>query len=292
MPEYLNDTIRLLYERSSCRSFEDRAIPENVVSTILRAGIHAPTGGNLQPYSIVRITDESVRARLAELTEGQPWVAAAPVNLLFCIDFHRLERWAELSDAPFSATGAFRHFWISFQDTIIAAQNVCTAADAVGLGSVYIGSVLECFRELRSMFALPDGVFPVVLLCLGYPKHRPSPSPKLDIDTIVHDGGYQDPSDEELLAAFHRKWPGKGRLSEPTEERRERLQEAATRTRGEDFARRCLERVDRENRINLAQAYFGLHYCADQMPVGNEDFVRIMEEFGFDWFKRWEPVEA
>lgn len=182
---YDNETIRLLHERSSCRSFHDRPIPDDVMRTILEAGTHAPTGGNLQPFSIIRIDDTKAKQRLCELCEDQKFIAKAPTNLLFCIDYHRLDRWAELEVAPFTANHAFRHFWIAFQDTIIAAQNICTAADALGLGSVYVGTVTECFPELRQMCDLPDGVFPVVLLSLGYPTQRPAPKRKLDIEIII-----------------------------------------------------------------------------------------------------------
>ena len=139
---YPNETMRLLLERGSCRYFENRKIPPDVLDLILKAGVHAPTGGNLQPYSIIKIEDEQTKRKLTELCGNQQFIAHAPVNLMFCIDWYRLRRWAELEIAPFTATSSFRHFWISFQDTMIAAQNICTAADAMGLGSVYVGTVL------------------------------------------------------------------------------------------------------------------------------------------------------
>jgi nitroreductase len=132
---YANDTMKLLLERSSCRSFEDRPIPDDVLNEILGAGIHAATGGNLQPYSIIKIADRQANKRLADLCE-QEFIGTAPVNLLFCLDYRRLRRWAEAELCPFSAESSFRHFWIGFQDVVIAAQNICTATDALGLGSV------------------------------------------------------------------------------------------------------------------------------------------------------------
>ncbi|MBU1469128.1 MAG: nitroreductase family protein [candidate division Zixibacteria bacterium] len=150
--QYLNETIRLLHERSTCRSFEDKKIPEEVLQQILDAGIHAPTGGNLQPYSIIKVENVETSKRLGELCEQQDFIGTAPVNLIFCIDWHLLKRWAEIEYAAFTATISFRHFWISFQDTVIAAQNICIAADALGLGSVYIGSVLECLRSFARCF--------------------------------------------------------------------------------------------------------------------------------------------
>lgn len=283
-----NDTIGLLIKRASCRSFADKKVPPEITDMILRAGVHAATGGNLQPYSIIKIENEPTSQRLAELCENQDFIATAPVNLVFCIDFHRLERWARIEQAPFTATAAFRHFWISFQDTIIAAQNVCTAADSLGLGSVYIGTVLECFRELRDLLELPKGVFPVVLLSMGYPKVRPQPRKKLGVPVVVHDEKYHELEDRELMEAYNRKYSESTR--EITAERLETIENVCRAVHGDKFAARCIDRIKGQGYISQAQHLFGLHYRADQMPQRNEDFLNIMEDFGFTWFKIHKPA--
>jgi len=288
-PNLPNETIRLLHERSSCRSFENRPIPGDVLQMILEAGIHAPTGGNLQPYSIIKIENKDTKRELNELCGGQSFIETAPVDLLFCIDWHRIERWAKLETAPFSATSSFRHFWISFQDTVIAAQNICTAADAFGLGSVYVGTVIDRLREIRDICKLPKGVFPVVLLSLGYPKVRPQPKKKLGISAIVHDEVYRELPDGELRQAFEDKYPGL--KIEITEERLHRIHECCVATMGEEFADQCQEAIDRQGYINAIQRYFGLHYCADIMPEGNDEYLRIMKEFGFAWFEVFSGAE-
>jgi len=281
---YPNETIRLLIERSSCRSFFDRKIPDTVMNLIIESGCRAATGGNLQPYSIIKIENPATKKKLAELCGDQPFIETAPVDLIFCLDFHRLKRWAELEWAPFSATKSFRHFWISFQDTIIAAQNICTAADALGLGSVYVGTVLECLRELKRLLQLPDGVFPVVLLALGYPKVRPSSKKKLGIDTIVHNETYQDLPDNELHAAFTDKYPDWKK--EITDERLETIAQVCREVHGQEFADKCLTSIKKNGYINVVQNYFGLHYRADLMPHHNSDFLQIMREYGFEWLER------
>ncbi|MFH1892073.1 MAG: nitroreductase family protein [Candidatus Zixiibacteriota bacterium] len=286
--QYLNETIRLLHERSTCRSFEDKKIPEEVLQQILDAGIHAPTGGNLQPYSIIKVENAETSKRLGELCEQQDFIGTAPVNLIFCIDWHLLKRWAEIEYAPFTATISFRHFWISFQDTVIAAQNICIAADALGLGSVYIGSVLECLPQLREMFQLPKYVFPVVLLSIGYPKFRPKPKPKLGTETVVHNETYRKMSDDDVRAAFNRKYGNRSKL-EITDERLETIRRVCTNVHGEDFANKCLTMIRDNGYVNIAQAYFCLHYIADEMPNRNEEFLKTVRDFGFDWFEKYEP---
>lgn len=284
---YPNDTIRLLYERASCRSFADRPVPDQVVDTVLEAGLHAPSGGNLQPFSIIRIGDKEKRRVLAERCE-QAFVGTAPLLLLFCLDLHRLRRWAALQVAPFSADHSFRHFWIAFQDTIICAQNVCTAADAMGLGSVYIGTVLEFFSELREMCSLPDGVFPVVLLCLGYPRHGAKPRRKLSTDVVVHKDTYHEMDDEALLQAYEIKYPNY--RVEITEERLEAIAGVCQRVHGEAFAERCLARIREAGYINAVQRYFGLHYTADAMAQGNETFLQQIRDAGLGCFEASIPA--
>ncbi|UCD62835.1 MAG: nitroreductase family protein [Candidatus Zixiibacteriota bacterium] len=284
---YPNETMRLVIERASCRSFAPKQIEPEVMDLVLRAGAAAASGGNLQPFSIIRTEKRQTAERLAELCGGQPWIAEAAANLLFCIDYHRLERWAKLETAPFTATCSFRHFWISFQDTVIAAQNICTAADAMGLGSVYIGTVLECLREVRTIFELPAGVFPVVLLSMGYPKVRPEPRKKLGLGVIVHSEKYNEIEDHALVAAYDKKYPQS--KFEITEDRLATIEVVCRRTYGEAFARECIARIKSQGYISAAQNYFGLHYRADDLPQGNEEFLEIMEEFGFGWLRKYQP---
>jgi FMN reductase [NAD(P)H] len=283
---YPNETIRLLHERASLRSFSERKIEPEVLQYILEAGIHAPTGGNLQPYAVIKIEEKERKETLAKLCGDQSFIADAPVDLLFCIDLHRLERWTELEAAPFTARHSFRHFWISFQDTIICAQNICTAADALGLGSVYVGTVLECFRELREICHLPNGIFPVVLLCLGYPKKTPSPRNKLGVTVIVHDETYHEMDDTELATAYDEKYAE--RKFKITEKRLETIERVCQEIGGEKLAQRCRKLIDKRGYISMAQYYFGLHYRANEMPEDNDTYIATLEESGFTWFRKYE----
>ena len=275
-----NETLRLLYERASLRNYAERDVPDEVMQLIYRAGQHAATGGNLQPVSIIEIRDPEIRKKLADMC-GQKFMADASVHLLFCIDLRRLQRWAALNNAPFTALKSFRHFWISFQDAIICAQNICTAVDALGLGSVYIGTVLEYLKDLKSMFALPDGVLPVVLLCLGYPKSRPEIQNKLDVPVFVHREKYRELSDDELIEAFRSKYP---RDLDITEERLRTFQEVCTRVIGPETTGKWIANIRKSGGFNMAQAYYGLHYRADYMCQDNEDFLKTIQGYGFECF--------
>lgn len=284
--EYPNETIRLLHCRASCRAFTPDPIPEDVLRILFEAAIHSATGGNLQPYSIIRIEREAARIKMAEVC-GQRFMARAPLHLIFCVDWARLERWAGLSGAPFTAPHSFRHFWVAVQDTTIAAQNLCTAADAMGLGSVYIGTILDLIQEARDLFDLPPGVLPAILLCLGYPKRKPLSRKKLGPEIVVHRETYQPLSDEALEAAFDNKYTG--HKVAITEERLEKIAAVCRRVHGATFAEACLARIHAQGFLNPAQHLFGLHYTADEMPQGNEDFLRVLKECGFDCFEDFKP---
>jgi len=279
---YPNKTIELLYERASCRSFGEEPIPDETLDVVLAAAAHAATGGNLQPYSIIKVLDSEVRQRLMALCGDQPFIGQAPVSLVFCIDFRRLERWAALEKAPFSARRAFRHFWISFQDVVICAQTVCTAANAMGLGAVYVGTVLECLEELRDLLKLPKGVFPVVMVCLGYPRGQLVPKQKLGVDVVVHDEVYREMTDEELLRAYDEKYGGQ--TFEATPERVDSIARACREVHGDDYAEEFLARVRRDGHLNTAQRVFGLNYPADEMPRRNRCIMSAARNAGLDWF--------
>ncbi len=286
---YPNETMRLLIERASCRNFMDKSIPQDVLDLILDAGVHAATGGNLQPYSIVKIESQETSSKLAEMC-GQDFIARAPVNLIFCIDWHRLERWARSEIAPFTATSSFRHFWISFQDTVICAQNICTAADAMGLGSVYIGTIMDLMPEIVDICGLPQGVLPVVLLCLGYPKSEAMVRRKLGREVIVHNERYHEIDDQRLADAFNEKYHHA--KIEMNDERLQRIRETCEKVHGAAFAEKCINDIKNKGYISVAQRYFGLHYAADIMPDNNEGFLLWMKEFGFDWFEKFIPKQT
>lgn len=278
---YPNETMRLLIERSSCRSFKPDPINPETLQWVLEAGAHAATGGNLQPYSIIQIDDAAKRKKFAELCQ-QDFIAVAPTLFIFCVDFHRLERWAQIENAPFTRN-TFPNFWIAFQDTIITAQNICTAADTLGLGTVYVGTVMDYFMEAHEMLALPKGVLPVVMVCIGYPKSQTPPRKKLPVEVVVHHEQYTELTDDELEEAFENKYPGQ--RVDISEERLETIAQVCRKVHSEEYAERCLETIKKYGYIRPVHRYFGLHYRADEMSAYNSQYVRALKELGFNIFE-------
>lgn len=279
---YENDVMRCLKDRGSVRAFEEKDIPDDVLNSILDAGCRSATGGNLQPYSIIKIKSKEQKQALMDTKHMQSIVQHAPVNLLFVIDWHRTKKWAEANHAPYSALEGYRHFWIGFQDTIIAAQSICTAADSMGLGSVYLGTVESCFDELKDMFDLPEGVFPVVILSLGYPKKKPEVAPKLMHNVIVHEERYQEPSIEAINKMMDEKYSDRPNVP-LSPKNLEELYEVTKVIDGQEAAEKAVDYAKELGYVHAAQRYFALHYSANWSRMGNGDFLNSLRNYGFSF---------
>ena len=284
--KYPNETVRILNERASVRRFSDRPVTDETLNEILESGLHAASGGNLQPFSIIKIRDKGVMEELVKLG-NQAFIKTAPVNLLFCIDFYRLRRIAEIEKAPFSATDSFAHFFIAFEDTMIAAQTVSTACDSLGIGSVYIGTIFtdpDSLASCRDLFELPDGVLPVVLLSLGYPEVKPPVRKKYGKDIMVHDEKYHIPSDDELIQAVAEKYEEQRLEVSEDDERIDIIGEVCEEVEGREFAEEVVQEIRKRGYISTFQYRFGLHYRADQMPKKNKELIKLIREYGFRVF--------
>lgn len=200
----MNDVIRQLHERKSVRAFTDREISPEDKREILNAAMAAPTAGNQQMYTILDITDERLKRRLAETCDHQPFIAKAKMVLIFCADFQKwYDAFQEGGCQP--RRPAVGDLMLAVSDTNIAAQNAVVAAQSLGIGSCYIGDVMENCEIHRELLHLPEYVFPAAMLVFGYPTQqqidRPKP-PRCPLDSIVHENGYRRMDGAELRRMF------------------------------------------------------------------------------------------
>ncbi|MBQ8237578.1 MAG: nitroreductase family protein [Oscillospiraceae bacterium] len=208
----MNQTIQLIRARKSVRVYEDRPIPAEVKRAVLDAAIQAPTAGNMTLYTILDITDPALKAALAKSCDDQPFIATAPLVLIFCADYRR---WYDVFcrfEDPVRAPG-MGDLFLSQADALIAAQNAVAAGESLGLGSCYIGDVVENFEYHRELLKLPRYVVPAAMVCFGYPtgqQCRRKKPVRFAIDDIVHENGY----DPEKSAAMPRMLMEKEGLSE------------------------------------------------------------------------------
>lgn len=203
MPE-TNPILQSLYARKSVRVFEEKAIPTEMKQTILEAATQAPSAGCQQLYTILDITNLALKAALADSCDHQPFIAKAPLVLVFCADCRKwYDAYKEAGCTP--RTPGVGDLMLAVTDTAIAAQNAVVAAESFGIGSCYIGDIMENCDTQRSLLHLPDYVFPAVMLVFGWPtqqqKDRPKPQ-RCAMEHIVHENGYRTMDGAELRDAF------------------------------------------------------------------------------------------
>ena len=203
----MNDTIRQLIGRKSVRVFEEREIDESIIREILTAAVNAPTAGNQQLYTILRITDPDIKARLSESCDHQPFIAEGKLVLVFCADCLKWYEAFRSAGCDPREPGA-GDLLLAVDDALIAAQNAVTAAESHGIGSCYIGDIMENIETQREILSLPQYVFPAALLVFGYPteqqKNRKKPE-RAPMEYIVQENTYHPHTPEELRGMFANK---------------------------------------------------------------------------------------
>ena len=276
------DLYELMMKRRSVRNFLDQEIPESLVGDLLDAANNAPSGGNIQPLSIVLVGEPERRAELAQIVGAQPWVKNAPLSMVFCLDFARVKRWAALLGVEFKGEQALAHFLIAYADLMCAAQNVVILAEARGLGSVYVGTIQSNFDRGREFLGLPRHVLPLMVLSLGYPRSVPKRIPKLARRVIVHRETYREPSDEEIRSAFEDKY-GEFNAREKAYLERAFIEVVeADRQEDGNWIGMALEQMKRLEIQNNAQFLFKLRYPADRMVQMNQPLISSFQRAGFE----------
>jgi FMN reductase (NADPH) len=276
----------LIIKRRSVRNFKNQEIPEHVIEELLDAANNAPSGGNIQPISIILVQKPERRKELSEMVGNQPWVKNAPLSMIFCIDFFRIKKWASMFETDFKGEKALSHFLIAYADLMCSAQNVVILAESHGLGSVYIGTTLDVIDKAREYFTIPKYVLPMMVLSLGYPKSVPKNVPKLKGDVIVHREKYRELSDDQIKKAFEDKY---GSFDDNVERYFQKIYvEAVEADKQEKPEWADPEWIKKElkklNIKNNAQFLFKFKYPSEEMIKLNENLIDAFKNAGFDFF--------
>ena len=208
----MNETIRQLMERKSVRVFEEKPIGQQEKEAILNAAFAAPTAGNQQLYTILDITDPELKQQLSESCDHQPFIATAPMVLIFLADCRKWYNAFLAAGCTPRLPGA-GDLLLAVSDANIAAQNAVAAAESLGIGSCYIGDVMENCETHRRMLNLPAYVFPAAMLVFGYPTRQQLEREKprrVARKHIVHENGYRELDGTELKEMFLPRCGAKG----------------------------------------------------------------------------------
>jgi len=173
-----NKTLELINNRRTIRAYNPKPLTQDEINTIINGAVRAPTAGNMMFYSVIQVTDQKKKDKLAIICDNQPHIAKAPLVLIFLADMQRwwdyfkicktqelCEEIGEEFETPQEAD-----LLLASCDALIAAQNAVITAEALGIGSCYIADIMENIEILREMFNLTRWVFPIAMLCFGYPK--------------------------------------------------------------------------------------------------------------------------
>jgi FMN reductase (NADPH) len=175
----------LIFKHRSIRKYKETAIPTGILNKVLEAGTRASTTGNMQVYSMIVSTEKDTREKLWAAHFKQNMVLQAPVHITFCADFNRFSQWCNERNAK-PGYDNYLSFFTATIDALLASQNVALAAEEIGLGICYLGTVTYNADKIIEILNLPRLVVPVAAIVVGYPDEDPGLTDRLPLEGVVH----------------------------------------------------------------------------------------------------------
>ncbi|MBD8030180.1 NADPH-dependent oxidoreductase [Corynebacterium gallinarum] len=203
-PGEWNDTLNVILSHRSVRRWLDEPVSEEQVRSIVAAAQSAPSSSNKQTVSVVAVQDAEIKKEL-QVVGRQMFnhIETAPVVLIWCIDHSIARLLAEREGKELGALEYFDEAGLGFLDAGIMSQNAAIAAESMGLGTVYLGSMRNDMERVQELLHLPTHVVPVVGLAIGHPDptERAGIKPRLPQDAVLHWDAYGAPR-PELIDAY------------------------------------------------------------------------------------------
>ena len=197
-------TVAQLLAHRTHRRYKPDGVPDEILEVVLAAALSAPSKSDLQQVAVVVVRDRAKQAAVGGWIPDMPWIATAPLFLVFCGDHRRMRRVSELRERPFP-NDTLDMFMNAAVDTGLVLQNFITAAEALGLGCCPISVVRNHVEKLADLLELPPGVFPVAGLTVGYPSQTGWISMRLPIALTVHTDRYDDSRFAQEIASYDRR---------------------------------------------------------------------------------------
>lgn len=202
----MNNTIEIIKNHRSIRQYLDKDISNEIVDEIVKSAQSMPNSINGQQTTIIVVKDKAKKEKLAELTGNQPWVAQAPVFLVFVMDYYRTYLAAKKNNVEQVIHEYIEGTEVGSVDVGIALGAATIAAESLGLGVVPIGGIRRNPEEVIKLLELPEYTFPLVGLVVGYPSDNSHKKPRVPFDSFRHVDKYNkevvessiDPYDDEM----------------------------------------------------------------------------------------------
>jgi nitroreductase/FMN reductase [NAD(P)H] len=186
------------------RRFLPRAVEPALLRLLCACALSAPSKSDLQQGDILVVRDRAKQRAIAALIADMPWIADAPVFLIFLADGSRLPQIARLRDKPFP-NDHLDLFFNAVVDGAIVLTTFMRAAAAVGLGACPISAIRDRPDVVSELLALPDRVVPIAGLCVGWPAEAGGITPRLGLDTTLHEDRYRAGDLARELDAYDRR---------------------------------------------------------------------------------------
>lgn len=209
--------LRQVLSRRTHRRYRPQPVPEDLLLLLLGTAFSASSKSDFQQVSVIRVVDPGRRERLSALIPDMPWIGAAPVFLVFCGDARRLERLGEFRGHA-SDNGRLEGFFNAAIDAALVLQTFILAAETAGLGCCPISALRNHPDAVAAILELPDKVFPIAGLCVGYPATAGFVSLRLPLGVTVHTDHYSDQDLAEGVTAYDNRRGA--RYSPPREQQR------------------------------------------------------------------------
>ncbi|AEP28334.1 oxygen-insensitive NADPH nitroreductase [Brumicola nitratireducens] len=191
----MNPILEAQSSHRSIRQYIDKPIDVNLLHKLIECAQGAASSSFIQSYSLIQVNNKNTREKIATLAGGQKWIESAAEFLVICADLRRVE-YACLKQNLGALEGNTEHFIAATVDAALMAQNLMLGAESVELGAVFIGGIRNDPKLVSELLQLPDQVYPVFGLCLGWPDAQPEVKPRFPVDVILHQDVYDSSRSE------------------------------------------------------------------------------------------------
>lgn len=201
----MNETIETILNHRSIRKFTDQELSDEQIRIIIQAAQQASTSSYVMAYTIIGVTDPEIKKQLAEVS-GQFYVEKNGQLFVFCADLSRIQAiQAQVEEKQVMEENleSTEQFIVATVDAALAAQNAAIAAESLGLGICYLGSLRNDIERVSDILQLPDYVYPLFGMAMGYPNHEPEKKPRFPMEVIYHENTYKKhPEQDKYVQDF------------------------------------------------------------------------------------------
>lgn len=244
--------IETVKNRRTIRKYLQKDISSDLLNDLLETSFRASTMGGMQLYSVVITRDSKMKEKISPAHFNQPMVKGAPVVLTFCADFRRFTKWCELRKA-IPGYNNLMSFMNATMDTLLVAQTFCTLAEEAGLGICYLGTTTYNPQMIIDTLKLPELVFPITTVTVGYPDGIPAQVDRLPMEATIHEEYYHDYTEKGIdkLYAYKESLPESKQF------------------------------VEENRKETLAQVFTDVRYTKKDNEFMSENLLKVLKQQGF-----------